>query len=121
MDDVLLRCAKKRLKDPLSVKEVQDRIKQNSGFHYEYNFRRLLVLIIGLINVERLERSLDQPKFAQMSASLGSLKMIRNAQAHTHTRGVTTTLNAPSWTISQFTLIYDGLIDIDDWLRKAKF
>lgn len=121
MDDVLLRCARKHLKQPSNLASVSDQIKKNSGFHYENNFRRLLISIIGLLNVERLESSVDQPKRAQMQAALKSLKIVRNSQAHTHLRGVTTTLNAPSWTISQFTPVYEGLIDLDRWLRDANF
>ena len=119
MDDVLLRCAKKHLKDASSLNAVKELIKKNSGFHYEYNFRRVLVPIIGLVNVEKLELAVDQPKKTQMEAALASLKIVRNAHAHTHIRGMTIIINAPSWTIAQFSPVYEGLIELDMWLRST--
>jgi len=48
-----------------------------------------------------------------MTAALSSLKIVRNAEAHTHLEGRTRTLNAPSVTIGQFQPICDGLIEFE--------
>jgi len=121
MDDVVLRCARKHLRDQDNLDFVKKIIiKKNYGFDYVMNFRKMLVGVIGLVNVERLERAVDQAKKDQLEAALDSLKTIRNSQAHTHIRGVTTTINAPSWTISQFAPVYEGLIEFDRWLRTTK-
>ncbi|HEY2972970.1 MAG TPA: hypothetical protein VGJ48_10700 [Pyrinomonadaceae bacterium] len=120
MDDVVLRCARRYLTEPANLRFVETiLVKKNFGFDYENNFRRMLIGVIGLVSFERMEQAVNQAKKDQLKSVLGSLKTVRNDQAHTHIRGVTTTINAPSWTIAQFSPVYEGLIEFDNWLRNA--
>jgi len=119
MDDVVLTSAKMRLKDPENLKFIQkDVIKKTYAFEYE-KFRFMLMRLIGLINVERLEAEMDTTIRPRFEAALEALKTARNAEAHTHIKGVTRTINAPSLTIAQFYDVYAGLKHIDTLLRKA--
>lgn len=122
MDDVVLRCARRHLKDGANLKFVQEEIvKKTYGFDYQKHFRRMLIQLLGVINVERLEKSVDQNKRFNLEATLNALKTVRNADAHTHVKGVTLHVDAPSKTLSQFPALYDGLVEFDATLKRTKF
>lgn len=122
MDDVVLRCARRNLKNQVNFKYVRnDIVKRTSGFDYEYHFRRMLIQLLGIINVERIEKNVDQRKRLELTATLGVLKTVRDAEAHTHIKGVTRQINAPSVTLGQFTSLYDGLVEFEAILRHEKF
>ena len=52
-------------------------------------------------------------------STLGTLKAARDAEAHTHIKGVTRRINAPSVTLCQFVAVYDGLVEVDSFLRRT--
>lgn len=76
--------------------------------------------VLGIINLEKLECKLDPVKFPLMKATLGTLKTYRDTEAHTHLKGVTKRLDAPSMTKSRFLMVYDGLKDIEVKVRHLK-
>lgn len=120
MDDVIWRCAKRRLKVPGNLDLCEkDIIGRTYGFDYREHFRAMLIRLLGLVTVERLESQVDQPKHLTMKSTLGSLKVVRNTVAHTHLKGTTRTLDAPSVTIRSFQRVYDGLLDLDQTMRRA--
>ena len=122
MDDVVLRCARRHLKNQANIKYVQNEIvRRRHGFDYQYHFRRMLIQLLGIINVERIEKCVDQNKRLNLMATLEALKKVRDAEAHTHIKGVTRQINAPSVTLGQFTALYDGLVEFDATLRRTKF
>ena len=102
----------------MNYKEV---IKRTHGFDYEYHFRRMLIQLIGLVNVERLEKAIDQTKQARLIAALKTLKAVRDPEAHTHIKGVTRAINAPSVTLGQFPAVYEGLLEYQNTIRNTKF
>ena len=122
MDDVILRCARKHLSEAANrnycEKEV---VKRTYGFDYHHNFRFMLIRLLGLIAVEKIEQRIDVTVHGNMTAALSTLKQQRDSEAHTHLKGVTRTINAPSLTITQFQPVYEGLIEIDRIIRAAKF
>ncbi|PKH80521.1 hypothetical protein, partial [Psychrobacter sp. 4Bb] len=67
-----------------------------------------------------LEKKLDSSKNVLLLSALGSLKNIRNAQAHTHLKGVTRHVDSPSITLSLFSQVFDGLKDIEIKLKVIK-
>lgn len=95
-------------------------IRCTHGFHYNKNFRIMLINIIGLINVERLESKLDKHKFHSMKSNLGSLKVCRDQQAHIHIKGTTTSIDTPSITRNRFIKVYEGLKDVELYCRKMR-
>ena len=120
MDDVVLKCAHRRLKDPANVTYIRDEIvKRTYGFDYQHHFRRMLIHLLGLINVEKLEKTVDQEKQVQLKATLEALTSVRNSQAHTHTKGTMQSINAPSVTIGQLPAIYDGLKEYERTIRNT--
>jgi len=56
-----------------------------------------------------------------MVAALTSLKTQRNTEAHTHLRGTTRTINAPSVTIAQFQPLYEGLMEFGRVIRSTNW
>jgi hypothetical protein len=122
MDDIVLTCANRHLKHPSNLRRVEREIVGKTyGFEYEKHFRNMLFQLVGTINVEKIERKFDPAKFQVLKSQLGVLKSIRDEEAHTHLKGVTKRLDAPSVTKGRFFLIYDGLKDIDDNVRNFKF
>ena len=122
MDDVILRCAHRHLKNNANVKFVSKEIVQRtSGFDYERHFRWMLIQLLGLINVEKIEKSVDQKKHIQLKATLKALKTVRDSEAHTHIKGVTRSINAPSATLNQFPALYNGLMEYDRAIGNTRF
>jgi hypothetical protein len=121
MDDVVRRCAIKHLKEQDNRAYCdRDIIRKNYGFDYHSNFRLMLIRLMGLVAVEKLEKKVDQSVHASMTAALSALKTIRNAEAHTHLKGATRILNAPSVTVGQFHTLYAGLTEFEREIRRMK-
>jgi hypothetical protein len=121
MDDIVLRCAVRHLSDQANLDFCnREIIKKNYGFDYHANFRSMLIRLMGLVAVEKLERKVDPNIYVSMAATLAFLKTVRNAEAHTHLKGVTRILNAPSFTIGQFQPVYDGLVEFEQKIRRIK-
>ena len=120
MDNIAQGCAKKHLKETKNLKFVENLVKHTYGFHYEDNFRDMLIQIIGIIKLEILEQIIDQYKFTQMTSSLGALKQRRDELAHTYIKGTTPTIDAPSLTKNRFLNVYEGLKDIESCINKMK-
>ena len=118
MDGIIWDCARKHVRDPNNLKHVEDRVIQRTySFTYNDHFRGMLTSVIGLANVERLERSFNPVKFDLMKSSLGTLKEERNRAAHTHIANATQSLSAPSAIWAHFRYVYDGLKDVERCLR----
>jgi hypothetical protein len=119
MDDVVRRCAIRCLHVADNRKFVEKEvIKKTYGFDYDSHFRKMLGRVIGLMNVEKLERRLDTSVHTKFVATLSTLKTSRDSEAHTHLKGATKVLNAPSVTLAQFEDVYKGLTAYDSALRK---
>lgn len=120
MDDMVIRCAYKHLREESNKKFVKEEIvKHTSGFEYKKHFKGMLIRLIGLIHFERLEQTIDQQKLNNLKSTLSSLKKIRNKEAHTHIKGVANSINAPSTTLDQFEKVYAGLLEFDRVLRNT--
>jgi hypothetical protein len=121
MDNIVLSCAKRHVKETKNFEWVKDELVGTVyGFTYKGHFRKMLRGFIGITCLEMLEAKLDTVKFTRMESHLGALKDARNPVAHTHLRGVTARLDAPSVTRNRFSHIYDGLVDIDSKLNAFK-
>ncbi len=120
MDSLVLRCGKRQLKVSKNRTYCEDDIiAPTYGFDYHKHFRYMLIRLVGLVTVERLEMQVDQAKHVTLKSTLGSLKVVRDSVAHTHLKGTTRTLDAPSVTIRRFQWVYDGLLDLDQTMRRA--
>lgn len=120
MDDIVRKCGNRCLRNPATRKFLEeDVIEPNFGFGYSTHFSKMLRQVLGLVNLERLERRLDPVKFARLRSTLGLLKVRRDAEAHTHLKGIKL-LDAPAVTKVNFQIVYDGLKDIEDALRTLR-
>jgi hypothetical protein len=118
MDDIILRCAIRNLKESSNINFIKNKVVNRTyGFRYNKHFRKMIISVIGLIAYEKLEKSIDQTKFDGLRTELRNLATRRNEEAHTHIK-ITRNINAPSLTLAQFRIIYDGLIEIDHKLRS---
>jgi hypothetical protein len=122
MDDVTLRCARRRIKVQTNIDQVHDTIVgRNYGFDYNRNFRKMLISIIGLSGIERLEKKINQTIHLRFVSTLTTLKMARNNEAHTYVKGITRNIDAPSITLIRFNDIYVGLTEIDSKLSELGY
>lgn len=122
MDGIIRRCANKNLRVQSNLQMIEkDIIKRTSGFEYNKYFRQMFVKTLGLINLEKLEKKFDPIKFQLLETTLETLKSARNDEAHTHIKGITRRIDSPSITISRFFIVYDGLQNIDNIIRQARF
>ncbi|MDM3851782.1 MAG: HEPN domain-containing protein [Aphanizomenon gracile PMC627.10] len=118
IDDIVLQCAKRCIKNPSYLKLIKNDVKQISSFDYEKSFRDLLIKIIGLMNFEKLEKSVQPVSLTTLKPKLDSLKPLRNSHAHTHIENCTQTLNAPSFTKGDFIVIFNALKDYEKTLKR---
>lgn len=122
MDDVVMRCAMRRVNGHHNRNYCRDVIVKNTyGFEYDRHFRFMLIRLLGLVNIEYVEARVDQAKHAAMTAALTTLKAQRNLEAHTHVKGTTRLINAPSVTITQLSPVYEGLAEFDRVIRQTRW
>lgn len=121
MDEIAWRCANRHLRNSDNLKFVETHIiKRTYSFVYDTHFRNMLIQVLGIIKLEKLEHNLDPTKLHLMKSTLDTLKTCRDNEAHTHLKGTTKRLDAPSVTQSRFHLVYDGLKDVEACIRKMK-
>ncbi|MFN0165951.1 MAG: hypothetical protein ACKV22_05915 [Bryobacteraceae bacterium] len=120
MDELIGRWSRRHLKVQQNLDHcANDIVKPNYGFDYNKHFRGMLIKLIGLIGVERIEGRVDAAKHVTLKSTLGNLRVTRDSLAHTHLKGVTRTLDAPSVTMRSFQRVYDGLLDLDQTMRRT--
>lgn len=121
MDDIVRRCANRNLRDSPNRSFVESTIiKRVHGFDYHNHFRAMLMQVVGLITLEKVEKRIDQPNLQVMKAALAALTIQRNTEAHTHLKGTTGRLDAPSATKRKFIEVYGGLKSFEYELRRVK-
>lgn len=121
MDSIVLSYTNRHLTESRNIDYTRDTIVERiSSFDYNKHFRLMLMRVIGIILLERLERSLDTAKLSKMKGSLGILKAHRDEQAHTHIKGRTVHIDAPSVTARHFQNVHDGLTHIESLLHQIK-
>ena len=119
MDDIVLRFATKHLKEIPNQDFVRKEVVgRTNSFTYERHFRPRLVKLVGIVRIERLESKIDQVKFQQLKQSLTALKYARDTEAHTHLKGTTRRLDAPSVTKQHFFSVYEGLLELEGGLKR---
>lgn len=111
MDNIVEGVYKKNISNPEHIKKVQSEIRRNSNFHYEDNFKKMLSHVIGLSSIEEIEKKATQQKLLTLKATLESLKAPRNSAAHTFIKGAGMSIDAPSVTLSNFMILFEGFKD----------
>ena len=121
MDDVVQQSCKRKINDERFKREVDQFIKNTYGFEYQKHFRTMLVQVIGYSNFAKLEKKIDALKLEQFLSALANLKTFRHQLAHTHFKGVTVQIPAPSVTKSNFVFSSAGIREFDTAMRKLRF
>mgnify|MGYP001508713981 FL=1 len=122
-DSILDEYISSKLCLPANIVYIQNNIiKTNYGFHYDKNFRKMLISIIGINNLENLEDYLENYSgfLLQFKSILGSFTTTRNIAAHTYTpyAGATVTYQSPSVVLSNIRLITPILQKIENLIMR---
>lgn len=120
IDEIALRYGRRLLRKPVSRVYLEKKIvKPVYGFEYELHFKKVIIGLLGVVLFEQVESKVDQAKRAKLEATLSNLKQQRDRQAHTHLQG-TPAINAPSATIADFKVVYEGLKEFETIIRSLK-
>ena len=121
-DDLIRSSAGRCISLPPNQTLISSEIKRTHGFDYEQNFRRLLILIVGLSQLEKVEQEFDKGgSLAKLVGLLSKLKESRNMAAHTHTSGVLPTIDAPSVVRKNLEDLYVYLRQLERILKRLRF
>lgn len=122
LDDIIQRHANRSLSEKTNKTYCKEQIiAPNYGFQYKTHLRPMLIKLIGIIEVEKLERQLEKTaQITLLKNYLGNLKDARNTAAHTHLKGVTRRYNAPSLTLGDYRRVCSVLEKLDSYLRELK-
>jgi hypothetical protein len=110
MDDIIRMHAKRRRLGKDHTRYLEDSvISRTHGFDYDRHFRSMLVRLLGVIDLQQLEKTVDPVLSAKLRANLRSLTTSRNTLAHSYVKGTTMSIDAPSLTLARFSEICSGL------------
>lgn len=118
IDEVVNNLGDKNLKTNECQKILKSEIKKVSSFTYENHFRKLIVQVIGLAGVEKTEIIIGDEDIDLLDSKLKTLKLTRDAQAHTFIDGVTPKLDAPSLTIKNYESVEKMISKIEKALEN---
>ncbi len=118
IDELLIHYSQSKLNLD-NLKYFEEKIKNTWGANYSSNIRNLLIIVVGLINVETIENNLKQNGgyLDLLKNTTKSLKKARDDCAHTSTAGVTQQFQAPSYYKQVLINIYDSLIELEKELN----
>lgn len=119
MDDIVLRLAAKRLRDPKHIKYIEKEVvKRTYGFDYEQHFLPMIEAVVGCRGIEEMNARLDNSLIHPFVGALSALKTARNQLAHQYIKGITLVIDAPSMTNGRFPVVLAGLKNIESVLLK---
>lgn len=73
----------------------------------------MLIQAVGLMNVEKIENSVNILVKQRFESQLGNLSEMRDRLAHTYLKGTQYNIDAPSLTIQRYDQIYRGVIEYE--------
>lgn len=121
-DEILVDyCANKLIKSDYLIFHQQKIIEPNYGFHYEKNFRGMILKTIGINNLESIEDCLENYSafLSTFKSILGTFTVSRNKAAHTYTpRGALPSYDTPSIVLNNTNLITPILQKIEQEIMK---
>ena len=99
---------------PPNEKYIRDYLENRSGFTYKSHLRKIVVQLVGMVNVVKIETNLKSSgtSYSILATQLAALSNERNPAAHTHITG-TPTFSAPSLVIAELNQIYKSLCDLE--------
>lgn len=108
---------RKRLRERANIQYLENLVKNNYGFHYNSNFRRMLKQTIGLVVLERIEKKMDSNLRQGLESALTQTRLERNQHAHKPIH-ISPKFTSPSVCLSLFNNIYNGLEEYEKQFKK---
>jgi RiboL-PSP-HEPN len=102
MDDICYRFINRNVKESKLRDELRSKIDKYYGFHYEKNFKKMIIDCVGFKGFSEILELVDKVTDQQFKSELGSLTTLRNAIAHTYVKGVTQNYDSPAKILSRF-------------------
>ena len=118
MDDIFYRFISKNLRDQKNIEDLKNSISNNYGFHYDRNFKKMIISCVGHHGFEDIQNSIDPQIIQSFKSELGSLSFIRNQLAHNYVKGTTAQFDSPTITLSRLGRISQGLKEYDTTFRR---
>jgi len=118
LDDIAKTLAAKNIRKSHNLNQFDDFVSETYGFKYKNHFCKMLIQAIGITGLEKLEKLVGEKRKVQLESELGNLARMRDKLAHTYTRGVTLSVDAPSTTIDRFHRVYEALKEYELAIRK---
>lgn len=103
-------------KNPPSKDRILERLNKIYGFHYNSEFRTIVVEIIGSILFDRIESKINL-QCQQLETALAELKKSRDVSAHTYTKP-TSSIDSPTKMLNLLGKISIGLTAFNAELYK---
>jgi len=121
MDEIVIKSSHRCLRDTGNRNYIADEIvRRIYGFEYAKHFRKMLTQVIGFRNLEMIENRITIHILTNFKATLERLTIARNKEAHTHIKGTTRLINAPSISRNDFNYIFDGLKKYETLMRRNR-
>lgn len=121
VDFLVLRHAKHTLSTAGEcAKFKKDVVDKQHGFNYKENIVPMLVGLFGRVRMAEFESYYDAAQLDVLKSTLGSLKLARNDHAHTHLKGVTVTVMAPTKLAEYLDKVIVGLNEMEMALRLMR-
>lgn len=120
MDDLVLRSARKHIREDRNLRDMRETIKKTHSFNYA-SFKRMLTAAYGIAIIERVESLLGVGVLTTLQSELDALKTSRDSHAHTSTIPGQRSMDAPSVTVGRLRVIVAGLSGFDSLLGRLRF
>ena len=118
MERIAWSCAIRNVKDKKNRVFIEEKIiKRNHGFSYKYNFRKMLIPIVGCRGIETIEDAADLNTISYLDSITSSLKEYRNRHAHTYLNA-TMTVVAPSAIMKYLNDVFQALEEFQDVMKQ---
>lgn len=121
IDTLILRHAKHTLSSTREYDNFKKSVVDKQyGFSYNENILPMLIGLFGRVGTMEYESYHNATELELLKSTLGTLKEARNAHAHTHLKGVTVTVMAPSLLEEYFERVSTGLNEMEMALRLMR-
>lgn len=118
IDELCRSYIKINIKEKSCIDFCNSKISNTYGFEYDKHIRSLLVIIVGIKNLETIEKKLEsQNGFkAKFKSIVNSLYSVRNSLSHTHLSSIRR-IDSPQITIKTMKDLYEILKKIEKMMK----
>jgi hypothetical protein len=119
-DDIISWYVNNKLLDKNNIKFcIKEIVNKNYSIDYENHIRPMFYKIVGFKKLETIENKLNKNgDIDKLKALLNSLKKNRDKAAHTHTKYVTRSFDAPIKLYQDFIVLFKIIKKIENEIRS---